>query len=95
MADIIDRTFDLLLMLFRRVPIPYAVIGRFAAGVWGVERATLDIDVLVGGRRQQFDALIALAEKHRLQPPGSNGFCGHNRSPPIEEAIKKFCKQLG
>lgn len=68
MADIIDRTFDLLLMLFRRVPIPYAVIGGFAAGVWGVERATLDIDVLVGGRRQQFDALIALAEKHRLQP---------------------------
>src|SRR6266571_8249845 len=21
----------------------------------------------------------------------SNGFCGHNRNPPIEEAIKKFC----
>ncbi len=25
----------------------------------------------------------------------SNGFCGHNRNPPIEEAIKKFCNQLG
>src|SRR5712692_1436032 len=25
----------------------------------------------------------------------ANGFCGHNRNPPIEEAIKKFCNQFG
>lgn len=68
MADIIEQTFDLLQKLFRRVPIPYTGIGGFAVGVWGAERATLDIDVLVGGRRQQFNALIALAKKRGLQP---------------------------
>ncbi len=50
MADIIDETFRLIQRLFRHVRIPYAIIGGYAAGVWGVERATLDIDVLVGGR---------------------------------------------
>ena len=38
------------------------------------------------------------AKGHRpevVKSPDSNGFCGHNRNPPIEEAIKKFCNQLG
>ena len=39
----------------------YAIIGGFAVNVWGSERATLDIDVLVGGRRHQFEALIVAA----------------------------------
>ena len=68
MADLIDRTFVLLQALFRDVPIPYAVIGSFAVNVWGLERATLDIDVLVGGRQPQFAALLGLAEKRGLQP---------------------------
>lgn len=42
MADIVDRTFSLLLHLFRVVPLPYAVVGGFAGNVWGVNRATLD-----------------------------------------------------
>ncbi len=25
----------------------------------------------------------------------TNGFCGHNRNPPTEEAIKKLCNQFG
>ena len=71
MADIIDETFRLIQRLFRHVRIPYAIIGGYAAGVWGVERATLDIDVLVGGRSSQFTSLIDLAGQYRLQPqPG-------------------------
>jgi putative transposase len=27
--------------------------------------------------------------------PDANGFCGHKRNPPIEEAIKKFWSQFG
>jgi hypothetical protein len=68
LADIIEQAFALLQQLFRQVTIPYTVVGGFAVGVWGVERATLDIDVLVGGRQKQFDALITLAQKHGLQP---------------------------
>jgi len=26
--------------------------------------------------------------------PGANGFCGYNRKPPIEEAMRKFCNQF-
>ncbi len=66
MADIIERAFDLLQALFQSVPVPYAVIGGFAVNVWGTERSTLDIDVLVGGRQQQFEALIVLAGQHGL-----------------------------
>jgi len=66
LADIIDRAFDLLQTLFQRVPVPYVVIGGFAVNVWGTERSTLDIDVLVGGHQQQFEALIALAGQHGL-----------------------------
>ncbi len=57
---IIDETFRLIQRLFRQVRIPYAIIGGYAASVWGVERATLDIDVLVGGRPSQFTSLIDL-----------------------------------
>lgn len=68
MADIVEHTFGLVVTLFHRVPVPYVVIGGFAVNVWGTERATLDIDLLVGGRRSQFDSLMALAEKYGLQP---------------------------
>ncbi len=68
MADIIDRTFHLLQALFCQIPLPYAVIGGFAGNVWGVERATLDIDLLVGGRRSQLDRLISLGAAHGLRP---------------------------
>ena len=67
MADIIDRTFHLLQDLFRQASVSYVIIGGFAVGVWGVERATLDIDVMVGGRRQQFERLVALANTAGLQ----------------------------
>ena len=68
MADIVDRAFLLLRELLRLVPLPYAVIGGFAGNVWGVGRATLDIDLLVGGRRSQFDRLIVLGAERGLQP---------------------------
>lgn len=68
MADIVDRTFSLLLHLFRVIPLPHAVVGGFAGNVWGVNRATLDIDLLVGGRKSRFDELIRLAEERGLQP---------------------------
>ncbi len=68
LADIIDHTFRLLQRLFRRIPIPYTIVGGFAGNVWGVARATLDIDVLVGGRPSQFDRLISLADRNNLQP---------------------------
>lgn len=68
MADIVDRTLSLLLRLFGVVPLPYAVVGGFAGNVWGVNRATLDIDLLVGGHGSRFDALITLAGKRGLQP---------------------------
>jgi hypothetical protein len=29
-----------------------------------------------------------------VKAPRSNGFCGHKRKPPIEDAIKRFCSQL-
>jgi predicted nucleic acid-binding protein len=29
-----------------------------------------------------------------LQVSDATGFCGYNRKPPIEEAIKKLCSQL-
>ena len=60
--------FLLLHELFRLVPLPYAVVGGFAGNVWGVGRATLDIDLLVGGRRSQFDRLISLGAECGLQP---------------------------
>ncbi len=66
MADIIERAFDLLPTLFQRVSVPYVVIGGFAVNVWGTERSTLDIDVLVGGRQQQFEALLVLAGQQGL-----------------------------
>ena len=31
----------------------------------------------------------------KLNFADANGFRGHSRKPPIEEAIKKFCNQLG
>lgn len=68
MADIIDRTFVLLQDIFRQTSISYAVIGGFAGNVWGVDRATLDIDLLVGGRQSQFDRLITLGTEQGLQP---------------------------
>ena len=61
MADAIERAFDVLLALFQQTRVRYAIIGGFAVNVWGSERATLDIDVLVGGRRRQFEALIVAA----------------------------------
>jgi len=66
LADIIERAFDLLQLLFQRIPVSYAVIGGFAVNIWGTERATLDIDVLVGGRQLQFTSLITLAGQHGL-----------------------------
>jgi hypothetical protein len=27
--------------------------------------------------------------------PDATGFCGHKRKPPMEEAIRKLCSQLG
>ena len=30
-----------------------------------------------------------------LKVADANGFCGHSRKPPIEEAIKKLCNQFG
>ena len=30
-----------------------------------------------------------------LKAADANGFCGHKRNPPIEEAIKKFWSQFG
>lgn len=68
MADIIERTLTLLPRLFKQVPVPYAVIGGFAVNVWATERATLDIDVMVGGRRSQFEAVVARAAERGLQP---------------------------
>lgn len=68
MADIVDDTFGLLQKLFRQVHVPYVIIGGYAANVWGVERATLDIDLLVGGHRSRFATLIDLAARHHLQP---------------------------
>ena len=29
-----------------------------------------------------------------LKTPDTNGICGHNLSPPIEEAINKLCNQF-
>ena len=29
-----------------------------------------------------------------LKITGANGFCGYNRKPPIEEAMRKFCIQF-
>jgi len=66
LADVIERAFDLLQLLFQQIPVPYAVIGGFAVNIWGTERSTLDIDVLVGGRQQQFSSLVALAGQHGL-----------------------------
>lgn len=68
MADIIDRTLSLLPVLFRQLPVPYVVIGGFAVNVWGLERATLDIDVMVGGRVRQFELLTTLVEQYGLEP---------------------------
>ncbi len=31
---------------------------------------------------------------NEFNPPRSNGFCGHKRKPPIEEASKRFCSQF-
>jgi hypothetical protein len=61
LADAIERAFDALQALFQQTRVPYAIIGGFAVNVWGSERATLDIDVLVGGRQQQFASLITAA----------------------------------
>jgi len=31
---------------------------------------------------------------HQLKSARSNGFCGHKRKPPMEEASKRVCSQL-
>jgi hypothetical protein len=68
MADIIDRTLSLLPVLFRQLPVPYVVIGGFAVNVWGLARATLDVDVMVGGRARQFELLTTLVVQYGLDP---------------------------
>jgi hypothetical protein len=68
MVDIIDRTLSLLPVLFQQLPVPYVVIGGFAVNVWGLERATLDVDVMVGGRTRQFELLTTLVVQYGLDP---------------------------
>jgi hypothetical protein len=41
-----------------------------------------------------YAACDLIAIPSRLKFARSNGFCGHKRKPPIEEAIKKLCSQL-
>jgi putative transposase len=61
-----------------------------------VEVAALIAPARRGGRkrrvniREVFNGLLYV-----LSTADATGFCGHKRKPPIEEAIKKFCNQLG
>ena len=38
---------------------PYMIVGAFAGTVFGIQRATYDVDILVSLREQDFDALSA------------------------------------
>ena len=39
--------------------IPYMITGSFAAGYWGVQRSTFDIDIVIDPSRQALDAFVA------------------------------------
>jgi hypothetical protein len=50
---------------------------------------------LTNDERQHLLILLKKGKVAARKVPGSNGFCGHHRKPPIEEAIKKLCNQFG
>jgi len=63
MADSPSSALKQVLPILNRSSVSYAIIGAVAAGILGRPRATLDLDILVGGGSQGLTKISSLLEK--------------------------------
>ena len=63
MADSPASALKRILPILDRSPLPYIVIGAVASGILGRPRATLDVDILVGGGNRGLAKTISFLEK--------------------------------
>ncbi|MFQ5902169.1 MAG: hypothetical protein ACE5JO_00605 [Candidatus Binatia bacterium] len=63
MTESLSSALKRILPLLNRSPIPYVLIGGLASGILGRPRATLDIDILVGGGSTGLSKIAYLMEK--------------------------------
>lgn len=66
----------ILVDLLERNAVPYALMGGMAVPVWGIPRATYDIDVVLSVDEEGLRRFITLAvsEGFRVDPPHDSGF---------------------
>lgn len=61
--------------------------GQYAVG--------LRVKLISGGDRLPLSGRrLRKPVNRKNKAAGANGFCGYNRKPPIEEAMRKFCNQF-
>lgn len=63
MADSPSSTLKQILPILNRSSVSYTIIGAVASGILGRPRATLDLDILVGGGSQGLTKISSLIEK--------------------------------
>lgn len=63
MTDPTSRALKQILPTLNRSSIPYVIIGGVASGILGRPRATLDIDILVGGGSVGLSKISSLLER--------------------------------
>ena len=63
MADSPSSALKQVLPILNRSSVSYAIIGAVASGILGRPRATLDLDILVGGGSQGLTKISSLLEK--------------------------------
>lgn len=63
MADSPTSALQQILPVLNRSSVPYVIIGAVASGILGRPRATLDVDILVGGGSQGLAKISSLIEK--------------------------------
>lgn len=63
MADSPTSALQQILPVLNRSSVPYVIIGAVASGILGRPRATLDVDILVGGGSQGLTKISSLIEK--------------------------------
>ena len=71
----IPRTLVEITRALSAADLPYMVIGGLANATWGVERATLDIDITVGVSPEELTALLnAVGDQLVRMPPDPEQF---------------------
>ena len=61
------RVIELIVTNFDRCKLEYAFIGGFALGAWGIQRGTMDIDLLINARDLPTVDAIMAAHLYRLR----------------------------